>query len=192
MQQTIQTFYENFQNWGYFILFAYSLGGGYVGIVLAGILSSIGSMDIGLSILIAFIGNAFGSSVLTFLGRYQKNDILKYFAKHRRKLALVHIWMKKYGIWLIFVSKYIYGMKTIVPLAVGISKYNLKKYLILNIISCGLWAIVVGIVAFVASEFIKRIFEKINNIPYLMPVFFIIIALFLWLLLKKNSQKSTK
>lgn len=192
MQQVVQTFYESFQSWGYLILFMYSLGGGYIGIVAAGILSSLGNMDIGISILIAFVGNAFGSSALTFLGRYQKKDILKYFSKHRRKLALVHVWMKKYGILLIFASKYLYGIKTIVPLAVGISKYNLKKYLIVNIISCGLWALIVGILAFVASEFIKHIFEKIDSVSYLMPVFLVIIALLVWLLLKKISKKSTK
>ncbi|PAF49390.1 hypothetical protein BKH41_01610 [Helicobacter sp. 12S02232-10] len=189
MQQTIQSFQDSFQTWGYLILFLYCMGSGYVGIVVAGILSSLGSMDIGISILVAFLGNTFGSSVLAFLGRYQKSEIFKYFSKHRRKVALVHIWMKKYGIWLIFINKYIYGVKTIVPIAIGLSKYDLKKFLILNAFSCGIWAVFLGMVSFFASEFIKRIFSAASDMPYLMPLIFIVFVVVIWFLLKKFSKK---
>ncbi|PAF43033.1 DedA family protein [Helicobacter sp. 11S03491-1] len=189
MQQTIQSFQDSFQTWGYLILFLYCMGSGYVGIVIAGILSSLGSMDIGISIVVAFLGNTFGSSVLVFLGRYQKSEILKYFSKHRRKMALAHIWLKKYGTWLIFVNKYIYGVKTIIPIAIGLSKYNMRKFLILNAISCAIWAILIGMVSFFASEFIKKIFTHINHMPYLMPIIFIVIVFFVWILLKRFSLK---
>ncbi|PAF52021.1 DedA family protein [Helicobacter sp. 13S00477-4] len=189
MQETIQAFQDHFQTWGYLLLFVYCMGSGYVGIVVAGILSSSGSMDIGMSILVAFLGNTFGSSVLALLGKYQKTEVMKYFSKHRRKVALTYLWLKKYGVWLIFVNKYIYGVKTIVPIAIGLSKYDLKKFLILNVFSCGVWAVLLGLVAFFASEVIKKIFSKIGEMPYLMPLIFIIIALIVWILLKKFSKK---
>lgn len=189
MQQTIQSFQDSYQTWGYLILFVYCMGSGYVGIVIAGILSSLGSMDIGISILVAFLGNTFGSTVLSVLGRYQKNEILKYFAKHRRKVALVHIWMKKYGIWLIFFNKYIYGIKTIVPIAIGVSKYKMAKFLTLNALACLIWATLIGVVSYFASEFVKKIFSYIGDKPYLMPIIFLIILLFVWILLKKISKK---
>ncbi|PAF53420.1 hypothetical protein BKH42_06290 [Helicobacter sp. 13S00482-2] len=192
MQQTIQSFQDSYQTWGYLFLFVYCMGSGYVGIVAAGILSSLGSMDIGTSIIVAFLGNTFGSSILALLGRYQKNDILKYFVKHRRKVALVHIWMKKYGIWLIFFNKYIYGVKTIVPIAIGVSKYKISRFLILNALSCLIWALLIGILSFFASEFVKRIFSYIGDKPYLMPVIFLVILGFVWIFLKKISKKQKR
>ncbi|MDO7252387.1 DedA family protein [Helicobacter cappadocius] len=189
MQQTIQSFQDSYQTWGYLLLFVYCMGSGYVGIVVAGILSSLGSMDIGISIIVAFLGNTFGSSILAFLGRYQKNEILKYFAKHRRKVALVHIWMKKYGVWLILFNKYIYGIKTIVPIAIGVSKYKMGQFLILNAIACLIWAFLIGMVSFFASEFVKKIFSYIADKPYLMPIIFLILLGIVWILLKKISKR---
>ncbi|PAF47832.1 hypothetical protein BKH46_03090 [Helicobacter sp. 12S02634-8] len=189
MQQTIQSFQDSFHTWGYLILFLYCMGSGYVGIIIAGILSSLGSMDIGISIVVAFLGNTFGSSVLALLGRYQKGEILKYFAKYRRKVALVHTWMRKYGIWLIFINKYIYGVKTIVPIAIGVSKYNMKKFLIFNALACAIWAVALGMVAYFASEFIKNIFSQVNEMPYVMPLIFVCIVLVVWVLLKKFGEK---
>lgn len=189
MQESIQSFQEYFNTWGYLILFLYCMGSGYVGIVIAGILSSIGAMDIGISIGVAFLGNTFGSSLLALLGRYQKKEILKYFKKHTRKVALTHIWLKKYGFWLILFNKYIYGVKTIVPIAIGISKYNLKKFFLLNVLACLIWAVLIGMIAFFASEFIKRIFAQINNMPYIMPLSFLAILVIVVFLLKKFSKR---
>ncbi|PAF44844.1 DedA family protein [Helicobacter sp. 11S02596-1] len=189
MQEAIQSFQDSFQTWGYLILFLYCMGSGYVGIVIAGILSSLGSMDIGISIVVAFLGNTFGSSVLALLGRYQKADILKYFSKHRRKVALVHLWMKRYGVWLIFINKYIYGVKTAVPIVIGLSKYDLRKFLILNAIACAIWAVLIGMVSFFASEVIKTIFVKVGDIGYVMPLVFALLVLVVWFLLKRFGEK---
>ncbi|RDU74540.1 DedA family protein [Helicobacter anseris] len=187
---TIQSFQENLQNWGYLLLFLYSLGGGYVAIVAAGFLSSLGSMDITLSICTAFLGNTIGSSVISLLIRNQKKDFLVYVNKHRRKLALGFKWLRAYGVGLIFFSKYLYGIKTIVPMAVGISKYSLKKYLFFNVFACLLWALVVGLSSYFASEFVRKIFINFSILPsYAMPLFLIAIGSLFFVLLKIYSKK---
>ncbi|WP_104697073.1 MULTISPECIES: DedA family protein [unclassified Helicobacter] len=187
---TIQSFQDNLQNWGYLLLFLYSLGGGYVALIAAGFLSSLGSMDITLSILVAFLGNMVGSSVISLLARKQRGDFLAYMKKHRRKLALSFKWIKTYGVGLIFFSKYIYGIKTIVPIAIGIGKYDLKKYMIFNFFACLLWAFVVGLVSYFASSFVKRIFMSFSTLPpYTMPLVLVsIVGIFLGIL-KFYSKK---
>lgn len=187
---TIQSFQENLQNWGYLLLFLYSLGGGYVAIVAAGLLSSLGSMDIALAIIVAFLGNAIGSSVLSFLARKQKKDFLVYMNKHRRKIALAFKWLRIYGVGLIFFSKYIYGVKTIVPIAIGISKYDLRKYLLFNILACLLWALIVGLLSFYASEFVKKVFTNFSTLPsYIMPLSLVVFGMIFFIILKIYSKK---
>ena len=84
MQDMIDTLIK----YGYIVLFFYSLGGGMVGILAAGVLSSQGKMDLSFCITLAFIANTIGSTLLFILGKYYKKDIMPYFKKHRRKLAL--------------------------------------------------------------------------------------------------------
>ncbi|MFC3847631.1 DedA family protein [Helicobacter baculiformis] len=190
MQESIAHFQHLFDTWGYLLLFVYSLGSGYVGIVVAAILSSMGQMDIKLSMLIAGTGNFVGSVGLALLGRTQKKELYNYFAKHRRKFALVHVWLQKYGLWLIFFNKYIYGVKSILPLAIGFSKYDLKKFALLNVGACALWAIIVGGVTFYASAWVRRIADHLSNYAYLMPAIILVVIFGLVWMLKKGTHKS--
>ena len=67
-----------------------------VAIIAAGILSYAGKMDLTTSIAVAFVANALGDSLLFYMSRYNKDLMMPYLRKHRRKLALSHILMKKH------------------------------------------------------------------------------------------------
>ncbi|WP_367695314.1 DedA family protein, partial [Helicobacter pylori] len=179
-----------FKEWGYLILFLYSLGGGYVGIVIASILSATThALDIKITILVAFLGNMVGSGALVIFARYQKREFLKYFHKHRRKLALASLWVKRYAFLMIFVNKYLYGIKSVVPLAIGFSKYPLKRFLWLNVFSSFLWALIVGSVSFQASDWVKTLYERLSHYTSFFVISFVLIALLIWFLLKRYSRK---
>ncbi|MUU75661.1 DedA family protein [Helicobacter pylori] len=190
MQEALLRFQEGFKEWGYLILFLYSLGGGYVGIVIASILSATThALDIKITILVAFLGNMVGSGALVVFARYQKREFLKYFHKYRRKLALASLWVKRYAFLMIFVNKYLYGIKSVVPLAIGFSKYPLKRFLWLNVLSSFLWALIVGSVSFQASDWVKTLYERLSHYTSFFVISFVLIALLIWFLLKRYSRK---
>ncbi len=190
MQEALLRFQEGFKEWGYLILFLYSLGGGYVGIVVASILSATThALDIKITILVAFLGNLIGSGALVVFARYQKREFLKYFHKHRRKLALASLWVKRYAFLMIFVNKYLYGIKSVVPLAIGFSKYPLKRFLWLNVLSSFLWALIVGSVSFQASDWVKTLYERLSHYTSFFVISFALIVLLIWFLLKRYSRK---
>ncbi|PUD44802.1 DedA family protein [Helicobacter pylori] len=190
MQEALLRFQEGFKEWGYLILFLYSLGGGYVGIVIASILSATThALDIKITILVAFLGNMVGSGALVVFARYQKREFLKYFHKHRRKLALASLWVKRHAFLMIFVNKYLYGIKSVVPLAIGFSKYPLKRFLWLNVLSSFLWALIVGSVSFKASDWVKTLYERLSHYTSFFVISFALIALLIWFLLKRYSRK---
>ncbi len=190
MQEALLRFQEGFKEWGYLILFLYSLGGGFVGIVIASILSATThALDIKITIVVAFLGNMVGSGALVVFARYQKREFLKYFHKHRRKLALASVWVKRYAFLMIFVNKYLYGIKSVVPLVIGFSKYPLKKFLWLNVLSSFLWALIVGGVSFKASDWVKTLYERLSHYTSFFVIGFALIAFLIWFLLKRYSHK---
>ncbi|MFT2605977.1 DedA family protein [Helicobacter pylori] len=190
MQEALLRFQEGFKEWGYLILFVYSLGGGYVGIVIASILSATThALDIKITILVAFLGNMVGSGALVVFARYQKREFLQYFQKHRRKLALASLWVKRYAFLMIFANKYLYGIKSVVPLAVGFSKYPLKRFLWLNVLSSFLWALIVGSVSFKASDWVKTLYERLSHYTSFFLIGLVLVLLLIWFLLKRYSRK---
>jgi membrane protein DedA with SNARE-associated domain len=157
----ISTFFASFQDldfrsfisdWGYLALFIYSFGGGFVGLAFAGVLSYTGDLNIIVSILVAACSNFIGDQFLFYMARTNKvyaKDIMK---KYGRKIALAHILMRKYGSTVVFIQKYIYGIKTLIPLAMGLTKYSFKKFTIYNIFATAVWAIVIGFTSYIMGE----------------------------------------
>jgi len=181
---------NNLATYGYIGLFIYSLGGGFVGIVAAGVLSYLGKMDLTLSIGIAFLGNALGDVLLFWLTRYQKTMMMDTLRKHRRKLALSHILIKKHGDWVIFIQKFIYGLKTIIPIAIALTKYDFKKFALLNIFAAALWALVFGLASFYFGEVLSKFASYVNDNKWIAPVILITLGSLTWLYLHKATKKS--
>ena len=94
----MQEILTSLSTYGYILLFVYSLGGGMVGIIAAGVLSYLGKMDIRICIVFAAMGNFVGDSLIFYFTRYSKTQIMSYLRKQRRSLALSQILFKKYGI----------------------------------------------------------------------------------------------
>lgn len=181
--------FSNLATYGYIGLFLYSLGGGFVAIIGAGVLSFMGKMDLSLSILIAFTANAIGDMLLFYMARYQKSMMMDGLRKHRRKLALSHVLMKKYGSWIIFFQKFVYGIKTLIPIAIGLTKYEFKKFAILNILSAGVWALVFGLGSYYSGSVLIKAVEFISEKPWIAPIILVIFGGALWLYLENATKR---
>ncbi len=180
---------SNLTTYGYIALFVYSLGGGFVGLMAAGVLSFMGKLDLTTSIAIAFTANFIGDTLLFYMSRYHKSDVMKYLHKHRRKLALSHLLMKKHGNWIIFFQKFVYGIKTLIPLAIGLTKYSFTKFTLLNLAASALWAVVVGVGSYLAGQSIVNAFNVVSDRPYIAPLVLVSIALLIWFYFSRVTRK---
>jgi membrane protein DedA with SNARE-associated domain len=161
---------DNLVAYGYIILFFYSLGGGFFALAAAGVLSSMGKMDLATSIGVAFVANFLGDQALLLFTRANRHTMMEYLRKHRRKLAYTHLLMKRYGTWVIFLQKYIYGVKTLVPIAIGLTRYDALKFGILNLLAAALWALVVGGVSYLGGKTVLALLEDAKANPWVLPL----------------------
>lgn len=125
----------------------------------AGILSALGKMDIATSIVVATAANFVGDTVLFWLAQSNKKEVLKYLRKHRRKIAWTNLLMRRYGWMAVFIQKYIYGVKTLVPIIMGLSRYNFKKFVFLNFFASIVWGLVVGLGSYYFSAAVRAWFS---------------------------------
>ena len=186
----MEDIFSSLETYGYIALFLYSLGGGFLGLLAAGVMSFAGKMDLTLSITIAFAANFIGDMLLFYMSRYNGGEVRGYLHKHRRKLALSHILMKRYGSWVIFIQKYVYGIKTLIPLAIGLTKYDEKKFTILNFIAAGIWAVVVGYGSYYSGNVLMRGYAVIADRPYLAPlILFSLIGILWWYMAAATKRR---
>ncbi|CZE48584.1 DedA family protein [Campylobacter geochelonis] len=188
----MQDMLTSLSTYGYLILFFYTLGGGMVAIIAAGVLSFAGKMDLTLCILIAAVSNTLGDTFLFYISRYSKKEFAPYLKKQRRNLALAQILFKKHGDKIILIKKYIYGLKTLVPVAIGLTKYSFTKFSIINVISSIIWAVSLGLLSYYAGDFLMRVFEFIKIYPWVMPIIIVILLGVIVIYFKKATKKSKK
>ena len=188
----MEDMFTNLATYGYIGLFLYSLGGGFIALVGAGVLSYMGKMDLTISIAIAFVANALGDMLLLYMARYQKSMMIEGLRQHRRKLALSHLLMKRYGSWIILFQKFVYGIKTLIPIAIGLTKYDAKKFAVLNIISAGIWALVFGYGSYYSGSALVKFAELVSDKPYIAPIILIVFGGGLWFYMEKATKKKSK
>jgi len=145
--------------YGYIILFIWSIMEGELGLVMAGTMVHTGHMNLPTAILVAGLGGFVGDQIYFYIGRYNKKWIHQYLANHRRKFALAHLLLKKYGWPVIFIQRYLYGLRTIIPMSIGLTRYDAKKFAIINFVSAQVWAAITIILAYIFGEQIMQVIE---------------------------------
>lgn len=165
------------KEYGYVILFFWSIFEGETGLVMAGVLSHTGDMNLWLSIVVAGLGGFAGDQIYFYIGRFNKHYIHKLMKKQRRKFALAHLLLKKYGWPVIFVQRYLYGLRTIIPMAIGLTRYSAKKFALINFISAFIWAAITIIPSYIFGEEILNIVNWAkNHWYYALPMALAIVA----------------
>jgi len=181
--------FGSLETWGYLAVAFFSFGGSFFIVAAAGVFSYMGHMDLATALAVAAIANFMGDNFLFYLGKYQKKEIQPYFAKHKRKLALATLIMRRYGVLAIFIQKFIYGVKTIVPLSMALAKYDFKKFVFFNIFASVIFVLVIGLSAYYASESIIAFFSVIKERPWIAPVVLLSIVALVWFGLEKMTKK---
>lgn len=132
-------FIEWMKEYGYVILFIWSMLEGESGLIMAGILSHTGDMNLFIAIFVAGLGGFAGDQVYFYIGRFNKKYVYKKLKGQRRKLALAHLLLKKYGWPIIFAQRYMYGLRTVIPISIGLTRYDAKTFALINLISAWCW-----------------------------------------------------
>ncbi|WP_103593053.1 DedA family protein [Campylobacter concisus] len=173
-------FIELLKEYGYIILFVWCIMEGEMALIMAGILAHTTHMHIALAIFVAGLGGFVGDQIYFYLGRYNKKYIAKRLHAQRRKFAVAHIMLKKYGWPIIFLQRYMYGFRVIIPLCIGLTGYDAKKYAFINLISAWCWAAITTIPAWILGEHILVLLQKAKEYWYVaIPV----VAIFMGLLI---------
>ncbi|MBD3790244.1 MAG: DedA family protein [Campylobacterales bacterium] len=177
------------ETWGYLAIAFFSFGGSLVVVAAAGVLSYMGKMDLGIALSVAMIFNFLGDNFLFYLGKYQKKEVGKYFKKHKRKIALSILIMRKYGVLAIFIQKFLYGIKTLVPLSMALSKYDFKKFAFYNFFASIVFVLVIGLGSYFSGELFIAFFNAIKSNPWIMPIILFTIIGTVWFVMENMTRK---
>lgn len=191
------------QNWGYWIMFAAAIIEGETFLVLGGIAAAEHILYFKYIMLLSIIGCLLHDFFLFFLGKFLSPKILINKPKLQDKVNKISIMIDKYSFWLILGFRFAYGLRTVIPFAIGISKIKILKFIGFDIIGSIIWVLVFLLAGYYFSNFIEMIFFKCslfniikkNWIIFIISIFLIILKIILlnhWFYQRKKKQINEK
>ena len=169
------------QDFGYFALFLGTFFEGETILVLAGFLAFRGYMDINMVVAVAFLGSYAGDQLWYFLGRKHGRKLLA--RKPRWQLlgdkALEQI-RKHPDIW-VLSFRFVYGLRTVMPVAIGLSGYPPLRYLLLNGIGAAVWAAALAAAAYHFGAVLEGMLGSIKKYELWVLGALLLLGLALWL-----------
>ena len=162
----ILEFIKEWQIVAYMLLAFFSFGGSFLWTIAAGMAAAVGVMNLYIALAIGITFNYIGDMFLFYLGKYQKDEIKPYFEKHKRKLALATLIMRKYGVLAIFIQKYLYGIKTLIPISMALSRYDFKKFGFYNVFASIIFVSSIMFASYYSTEKIRGFLDVINVYPW--------------------------
>ena len=178
------------QDFGYFALFLGTFFEGETILVLAGFLAFRGYMQLEYVIAVAFFGSYAGDQLWYFLGRRHGRKLLARKPRWQKMgdKALEHV-RKHPDLW-VLSFRFVYGLRTVMPVAIGLSGYPPARYLLLNGIGAIVWATVLGSAAFYFGSVLEGVLGNIKKYELMVLGGLVVIGLLFWLRRRCKASKT--
>jgi len=179
--------------YGYIGIFIGTFLEGETTVLLGGIFSKLGYMNIEKVILWAFLGTFAGDLTFFSIGRMFGKNIIEKYEFLRNRVPLANKIIKKYGYFIIFIIRFLVGIRAIILLLLGCTNIKLSKFVFLNMLNSVLWSILVTTIGYV---FGKVVFVFVSDIKqyeeYIIPAVLIgvIVLIMIYRHIVKEKEKS--
>jgi membrane protein DedA with SNARE-associated domain len=132
-------------------------------LIAAGFLAHQGVMNPFAVFLAAFAGSVTGDQVMFYAGRYFAGSrmVQQQMARPLSAKVLDHIHRNE--ILFILSFRFIYGIRTISPIALGVAGVRPGLYAALNLVSAAVWAAVFTVAGYLFGQTIERFAGKLHH-----------------------------
>lgn len=131
--------------YGYGAVFVGSLLEGETVLLLAGAAAHQGYLSFAVVVGLAFCGGALGDQILFAIGRRYGVTLLQRYPRLAVRAEPVKGLVRRHQNWLIVGVRFMYGLRLIGPLVIGMSEVPARRFLQLNLLGAAIWApLVVG------------------------------------------------
>lgn len=107
----------------------------------------------------AMIGGFLGDQLYYYIGSKYGYEFVQKRPKLAKKFDSASQLIDRYPTLTILFMRFAWGLRTIIPLSFGIKKYSLKRYLLVNIFACFIWAFTIVSVGIQVSHWLHKLWK---------------------------------
>ena len=162
---------------GYAAVFAGSLLEGETILMLAGFAAHQGYLSLPWVVVVAFLGGALGDQIFFFVGRHWGNALLRRLPRLDRNAQRVRELLMRHHVGLIIGVRFMYGLRIVGPIVIGMSEVPATRFLTLNLVGAGIWAVVIAGAGFVFGHTLQMLLVRADRYEGLAVGVLVLVAL---------------
>lgn len=149
--------------YGYAATFVGSLIEGETMLILSGLAAHRGYLDFTLVVLAGALGGALGDVGYFVLGRHYRDQLLQRFPKLAPGIARVRTMIERHPDGTIFSVRFLYGLRTVGPIAIGSTQVSLGRFIAMNAIGALAWSVCWAGAGFVLGKSAERLLGELSR-----------------------------
>ncbi len=195
---------ELIAHYGYWLMLLGALIEGETFLIAGGIAAHQGLLHLPGLLLLAVVGSLIHDHVFFYIGRFTRFEVLLWsykkklssYRKFKKKINKSLTMLERYGVILIIGFRFMYGLRTIVPIIVGLSPITKKKFFMLDLLGALLWSCIFIYGGYFFGSAITHALRVVHDkyqiswiAIILIAVITIIVLLSIYLITKSNIRK---
>jgi len=157
-------------------------------LILAGFAAHQELLRLDLTILCAFLGSASGDQLWFVLSRWQGRRYLETRPQLAARIAPATRWLERYPTLFILGFRFVYGVRNVAPVAIGLSNIPARRFVLLNLCAAALWAVLFGMAGYMFGEAVESLLGQIKALE-MKILAGVAVALIAWLLLRWAAKR---
>ncbi|QJC30958.1 DedA family protein [Enterobacteriaceae endosymbiont of Macroplea appendiculata] len=164
--------------YGYLVVFLGSLIEGETFIIIAGLLASKKILLFYRIVILAVCGSFIGVQLLFHIGHKYSKKILYFLKKYNFNFSKYYNIINNYPYIFILIVRFIYGLRLIGPIIIGITNVSKFKFALFNFIGAVIWAIIFTSAGYFFGGIITTLITDLNKIiKYIFLIITILISI---------------
>jgi len=164
-------------HWGYFAILLGTFFEGETVLVVGGFAARRGYLTLGWVMLAAFVGAFAGDQLFFWMGRRWGRRAVERRPRWRARLHRVDALLARHGTALLVGFRFLYGLRSITPVALGASHVPAARFVALDAIGCAAWAAVVATIGWAFGAAVERVLGHVERYERLLFVGLAVVGL---------------
>lgn len=150
--------------YGYAFVFLGALAEGESVLLAAGFAAHRGMLKLPEVMAVAFVAATLGDQLCFYLGRRHGPRLLARFPKLRAQVKRVEPMLQRHPNAAILSLRFLYGLRTAGPLALGTLGVSRWRFALLNLLSAALWALAFSLLGYQFGHALDRLMPQLREV----------------------------
>lgn len=177
------------ENYGYLGILIGTFLEGETILLLGGFVAHQGYLTLPGVVLCAFAGSLLSDQVFFYIGRRHSHVLLRRHPQWEQRISRLKVSIDRYRIPIILGFRFWYGLRTVTPFTLGMSRIRWPEFIFFNIIAAMLWAVVIGCSGYLFGNVLHRILGDLRKYEVLILACLALLGATIWGLRRWRNKR---